>query len=138
MQRWIAALAVALLAGAAFGQAPEDLVRWSARGPEMAKTGKSITIELNAEIEEGWHIYSISQMPGGPTTSVISFPGKQSFRQDGAMQPPAPHTSFDPNFNMETETYEGKINFKIPVTIEAGAPLGNQKVAIDVLYQTCN
>jgi len=132
------ALTVVLLVGGAFGQAPEDLVRWSARGPETAKAGEGIRVELNTEIEDGWHIYSISQIPGGPTTSVISFPGKQPFRQDGAMQPPAPHTSFDPNFNMETETYEGKINFKIPVTIEAGAPLGNQKIAIDVLYQTCN
>jgi thiol-disulfide isomerase/thioredoxin len=93
---------------------------------------------LNAEIEEGWHIYSISQAPGGPTTTVIRFPGNQPFRQDGAMEPPKPHKSFDPNFDMETQTYEGKINFKIPVSINTGAPLGGQKIAVNVLYQTCD
>ncbi len=138
MQRWMVLLPLVLLIGTAIGQTPDDLVRWSARGPDTAKASESITVELNAEIEEGWHIYSISQTPGGPTTSVISFPGNQAFRQDGAMKPPEPHTSFDPNFNMETETYEGKISFKIPVSINADAPLGSQKIAVNVLYQTCN
>ena len=142
MYGWMVAIIAFFLVGTApakaSGQMPEDVVRWTGSGPATAKAGGHIIIELNVEIEDGWHIYSISQLPGGPTTSVISFPGKQVFQRDGAMQPPTPNKSFDPNFNMETETYEGKINFKIPVSIKDNAPSGNQKIAIDVLYQTCN
>ena len=142
MCRWMVAIIAFLLMGATPGQTPgqtpEDIVRWTASGPATANAGALLTVELNAEIEDGWHIYSISQIPGGPTTSVISYPGKQAFRQDGAMKPPLPQTSFDSNFKIETEIYEGKINFKIPLSLEAAVTLGNQKIAIDVLYQACN
>ncbi len=47
-----------------------------------------------------------------------------------------PSTAFDPNFNMETETYEGTVKFKIPVRVAEDAAVGSQKIAIDVLYQT--
>ena len=119
---WIIAISAFLLVGAfpgeTVGQAPGDIVRWTASGPVTAKSGGNIFIELNAEIEDGWHIYSISQLAGGPVTSVISFPGKQVFKRNGEMQVPTPNKSFDQNFKMETETYEGKINFKIPVLVE--------------------
>lgn len=120
------------------GQAAGDVVRWAAGGPATAKPGDQIILELNAEIESGWHIYSVSQPAGGPMASIISIPGKQGFQGDGAMQTPTPNRSFDPNFNMETETYEGKINFKIPVSVKENTPLGDQRIAIDVSYQTCS
>jgi len=142
MGRWIVAIAAFLLMGATPGktpgQSPEDIVRWTASGPATGKAGGHFNIKLNAEIEEGWHIYSVSQVPGGPTTSVISLPVSQLFHQDGALKSPKPNTSFDPNFNLETETYEDKINFEIPVLVVRNAPPGNQKIAINVLYQTCN
>jgi thiol:disulfide interchange protein len=132
------AIAAVLIGSSAFGQTAEEIVRWSAHGPTSARAGALISIELQADIQKGWHVYSISQMPGGPETTVISFPGKQPFRQDGLLQPPMVHKAFDPNFNMETETYEGTVKFKIPVIVDAAAPVGNQKIAIDVLFQTCN
>ncbi len=139
---WIIAISAFLLVGAfpgeTVGQAPGDIVRWTASGPVTAKSGGNIFIELNAEIEDGWHIYSISQLAGGPVTSVISFPGKQVFKRNGEMQVPTPNKSFDQNFKMETETYEGKINFKIPVLVENNTPSGDQKIAVDVLFQTCS
>ncbi|MFZ0799574.1 MAG: cytochrome c biogenesis protein CcdA, partial [Terriglobales bacterium] len=73
-----------------------------------------------------------------PTRTVISFSGKQPFRQEGALTAPMPNTAFDPNFNMETETYEGTVKFKIPVRVAEDAAIGSQRIAIDVLYQTCN
>lgn len=119
-------------------QAAGDIVRWKASGPATAKVGERILIDLDAEIEIGWHIYSVSQPPGGPMASVISIPGKQAFRVDGVARTPTPDRSFDPNFNMETETYEGKISIKIPVSVIDDAPLGNQRIAVDVTYQTCS
>jgi thiol:disulfide interchange protein DsbD len=100
--------------------------------------GGRISIKLQAQIQSGWHVYSISQMPGGPARSKISFPGEQPFKQDGLLEPPTPHTGFDPNFNMETETYEGIVEFKIPLRIASDAPTGAQKITIAVSYQTCN
>jgi thiol:disulfide interchange protein len=132
------AIAAVLIGASAFGQTAEEIVRWSAHGPTSARAGALISIELQADIQKGWHVYSISQMPGGPETTVISFPSKQPFRQDGLLQPPMVHKAFDPNFNMKTETYEGTVKFRIPVIVDAVALVGNQKIAVDVLFQTCN
>jgi thiol:disulfide interchange protein len=138
MRRRLSCIAIFLVSLAAFGQTAEEIVKWSAHAPSVARVGSRISIKLQAHIQSGWHIYSVSQMPGGPTRTTISVPSQQSFKQDGLLRPPTPHTAFDPNFNIETETYEGTIEFKIPLRIATDAPTGVQKIAIEVLYQACN
>lgn len=138
MRRRLSCIAIFLVSLAALSQTAEEMVKWSAHAPSIARVGGRISIRLQAHIQSGWHVYSISQMPGGPARSTISVPGEQSFKQDGLLEPPTPHTGFDPNFNMETETYEGIIEFKIPLRIASDAPTGAQKIALEVSYQTCN
>jgi len=138
IRRIFIALFVAMLAGSASAQTAEGIVHWSAQGPATAKAGSQMAVILKAVIQDGWHVYSISQMPGGPTRSVISVPPNQPFERDGSLTAPLPHTGFDPNFNLETETYEGTVQFKLPIRVAKTAPAGAKKIAIDVLFQTCN
>jgi thiol:disulfide interchange protein DsbD len=121
-----------------WAQTPEEVVRWNAHGPATAKAGARLQIDLQGVIQDEWHVYSISQMPGGPTRTVISLSEGQPFERDGSLTAPMPHTAFDPNFNIDTETYEGTVKFKVPVKVAKGAIAGGHKIAIDVLYQTCN
>jgi thiol:disulfide interchange protein DsbD len=95
-------------------------------------------LELRAAIVGGWHIYSITQMPGGPTRTVISLPDRQPFQKEGAVTGPKPDKSFDPNFSLDTETYEGAIRFSVPVRTAKDAVAGKAKIAVDVLFQSCN
>jgi DsbC/DsbD-like thiol-disulfide interchange protein len=131
-------IAIFLIALPAFGQTAEQIVQWSAHGQTSAHPGDLVKITLQARIQAEWHVYSVSQMPGGPARTVISVTDKQPFKQDGLLQPPPPHTAFDPNFNINTETYQGTVQFKLPVRVAKGAPSGAQKIVIEVLFQTCN
>src|SRR6266852_4433052 len=110
----VMALTLALVP-VACAQTPDEVVRWSVHTPPTARPDAQISAGLQAAIGEGWHIYSISQIPGGPTRTVISLADRQPFQQEGAVTGPTPDKSFDPNFNMDTETYEGAIRFSMPV-----------------------
>ena len=126
-----------VLCGSAYGQTPEGIVAWTAHAPAAVQAGEHVKVELRGKIEDGWHIYSISQPPGGPTTTYISLTGKL-FHQDGTITGPASHREFDPNFNMDTETHEGQVAFVIPALVDGAAPSGEQKMGLEVTFQACN
>jgi len=119
-------------------QTPEEIVRWTTHGQATANAGTKLEVVLHADIQSDWHVYSISQMPGGPTRMIITVPEHQPFERDGSLNAPLPRTAFDPNFNIDTETYEGSVQIKVPIRVAKDAPVGGQKLAIDVLFQTCN
>jgi len=126
-----------LLCGVASGQTPEDIVTWTAHAPAQVAAGAHFDVELRGKIEDGWHIYSLSQPPGGPTTTTILLTG-ETFRQAGTITGPAPHRSFDPNFSMDTESHEGQVSYVIPAIVDGTRLSGEQKLGIEVTFQSCN
>ena len=131
-------IVVALLL-AVVGASAQDRVEWSAKGPEKTlKPGEKFAVTLTAMISEGWHVYSFTQPPGGPNTSEATLPSKQPFKKSGSIGGPPPHKAYDPNFEMETESYEGTVDFSLPIEVQANAPAGTKNIAIDVRFQVCN
>jgi thiol:disulfide interchange protein DsbD len=132
-------IALMLILSAAVLCAQESPVEWTAKGSDHAlQPGEKFSIEVFAKISSGWHVYSITQPPGGPTTTVISVPSKQPFHLAGAVIGPKPQTAYDPNFEMKTEFYEEAASFKVPLVVDSKAKPGPAKVVIDVLFQVCN
>src|SRR5271157_2114818 len=130
---------LALLLAAVCASAQSDRVEWSVKGPEKTlKSGEKFAVTLTANISEGWHMYSFTQPPGGPNTSQATLLPKQPFKESGSIGGPPPHKAYDPNFEMETESYEGTVNFSLPLVVQANAPSGTKNVAIDVRFQVCN
>ncbi|HWR34581.1 MAG TPA: cytochrome c biogenesis protein CcdA [Clostridia bacterium] len=115
-------------------------VTWSLSAPSKTtlKLGEKLNARLTAKIAEGWHLYSISQPPGGPTITRITVPSTQPFKLAGVVRGPVPHTKFDQNFNLDTEYYETKAAFTVPVQVSANAPQGKTKLKVEVLFQACN
>ena len=65
-----AALGASALAGAAVAQPSlgGDTVSWSASTPAQgAKPGGKVTVTLRGAVQSGWHVYSLQQLPDGPT-----------------------------------------------------------------------
>jgi thiol:disulfide interchange protein DsbD len=117
----------------------ERPANWSAAGPsKVIHPGEKFSVKLSAKISSGWHMYSITQPSGGPTTTVISVPAKQPFRLGGSITAPAPQTAYDANFDMNTETYEEGAEFIVPISVDSSAPTGKQELAVDVRFQVCN
>jgi thiol:disulfide interchange protein DsbD len=124
---------VLLLSGLAVGQKPEEVVKWSGH---MAALGGHTQAVLTAQISPGWHVYSITQPPGGPNAASISVPAGQGFYVQGPITGTQPKSAFDPNFQMNTEFYEGSATLNVPLASDAS--VNSQNVRINVRFQTCN
>jgi thiol:disulfide interchange protein DsbD len=119
--------------------AQQSPVDWSTNGPEKpGHPGESISVSVSANIRTGWHIYSITQLPGGPTRTLITVPEKQPFIVSGDVAGPVPKKNYDATLQLETETYEGIVEFKLPVAVKSDATPGEQALAVQVTFQACN
>ena len=103
--------------------------------------GKPFTAELKLDLESPWHMYSLSTPKPGPnggpiaTTIVLApSPAIASFR----VVSPAPKRQFDPNFEIETETYEGTVKFYFEVQLAPDAPPGPLELTAQMRYQLCS
>ncbi len=102
------------------------------------KPGESLTATIEARVQPGWHLYSTTQDPGGPVPTSIKLAESQVFEPAGQLQFPPPHKSFDENFGIETEYYEGNVPFKLPIRAKASAPAGKQDLTVTVRYMLCS
>jgi hypothetical protein len=61
----LASLSTCILASA---QLPHDVVHWSVTvvSRDAIKRGSSASVQLSAEIQDGWHVYALTQPAGGP------------------------------------------------------------------------
>lgn len=121
---------------AAFAQNP---VSWTmkANAPRTLKANDKFSAQVTANIEAGWHLYSISQPPGGPIATRISVVENQPFKLGGGIKGTAPKTKFDPNFQINTETYESSATFNVPIVVAADATAGQTQLNINVRFQAC-
>ena len=112
---WFAFWAGVLLAVAAPGVKAEDLASRLGAGPqqpafdpladiqaalgspvkvsaviEPGSDGKPDMLAVTARLEEGWHLYSVTQKPGGPRPTVISIDPKSPRKTTGRFEPDAP------------------------------------------------
>ncbi|MBX7172569.1 MAG: thioredoxin family protein [Pyrinomonadaceae bacterium] len=104
--------------------------------PSSIPAGGKGTAKVTASIGGGWHMYSITQGAGGPIRTTISIDGGP-FKM-GGVSGTRPRVQMDPNFGINTETYEGSAAFNIPFTVAADAPEGSQPLNVNVRFQVCN
>src|SRR5215208_5126448 len=123
---------------AAFSLRP---VRWSLVGGSSARavaSGRTVPIVLEAEIAKGWHLYSLTQKPGGPIPLRLQLLGGTDLIVRGVIKAPKPVRVFDRNFGIETETYSGNPSFTIPVGVPGRTLTGIRRFQIAARYQVCS
>ncbi|HEV7836543.1 MAG TPA: protein-disulfide reductase DsbD N-terminal domain-containing protein [Gemmatimonadaceae bacterium] len=116
-------------------------VKWSVVGgsaPRQIVSGRTVPLTLQAEIAKGWHIYSLTQKPGGPIPLRIELVGAADVVVRGIIKAPEPERAFDKNFGMETELYSGSPRFTIPVGVPGRSLTGMRKLQIAARYQVCS
>jgi thiol:disulfide interchange protein len=111
-------------------------VRWSLTlEPASAAPGAKVLAHLDGAIDPGWHLYSMTSAAAKPTTIKLApNPAVDKVRLFQA----APKKAYDPNFQMETETYQGAANFLMELQLKPDAPAGAPEISATVRYQTCN
>ena len=109
-----------------------------ANSASALKPGDKFTAQVTVQIQDGWHLYSLTQGAGGPIPTRITVPDGQNFKLAGTVSGPRPHVAMDPNFEINTETHEGSVTFTVPVVVITEAPQGVQTLNVNVRYQACN
>jgi DsbC/DsbD-like thiol-disulfide interchange protein len=116
-------------------------VRWTVVGgsaPRDVVAGRTVPITLQAVIAKGWHIYSLTQKPGGPIPLRLELVGAVDVVMRGVVDAPKPERTFDKNFGIETELYSGTPRFVIPVGAPGKALTGLRRFQIAARYQVCS
>ncbi len=129
------AAALIWLLPAAFGQRP-DPVQWSLTlDAAAAAPGARASGRLAARIEPGWHLYSLTT-PKGPiptTVRLLDNPQVASWE----IHQPKPSVRFDPNFQLDTETFDDEAVFYMVFELDKAAA-GPVEIAVQVRYQACD
>jgi thiol:disulfide interchange protein DsbD len=115
-----------------------DPARWSIAGPKTAPApGAKFQASVQAVIEDGWHLYSLKKLAGGPIPTSIIVTESPALKAAGPVEAPAPERKMDEAFGMEVESYAGGVEFSVPVEVAKDAR-GEQTLEVAARYQACN
>lgn len=84
-------------------------VKWSYAAK---RTGaNTATLFLKAEMQQGWHIYSVNQAEGGPVKTSFSFKPDKGYELVGTVTEPKPLNAMDDNFGIIVSSFERSVTF---------------------------
>jgi hypothetical protein len=116
-------------------------VKWRVLGggsPREVVSGRTVPLLVEAEIAKGWHMYSLTQKPGGPVPLRLQLLGAADVLVRGVIRAPKPDRVFDKNFGIETESYSGSPRFTIPVGVPGRTLTGLRKFQLAARFQVCS
>jgi len=133
-----------VLAVSACAIAAQDPTRWTLTSDFTGKaleSGDLIHATLNAEIDDGWHLYALDQPAGGPIPTTIKIFDGSPFTIDGEIVSPKAITRPDANFIVDgkplnTKFFEKTAEFGL--TARAAADTPSDAFALNVRFQLCN
>ncbi|MBN1393579.1 MAG: thioredoxin family protein [Pirellulales bacterium] len=130
------------LEGPLFSAAPpsrESVVAVTAQfTPSTADRAGELTISVR--IEPTWHIYSITQAPGGPLPTEIKLHPSAEYRLLGDFRAaPLPDSKIEPAFNnLAVETHHDLVEWRAPIEVRPGADPAALEIGGIVRVQPCN
>jgi len=91
---------------------------------------------LSVKLDPGWHLYSLTT-PRPPIATKVSLADSPVVGAVKVEVPP-PNRKFDPNFGVETETYEGDTAFILRIQLKPDVAPGKTELTAQVRYQLCD
>lgn len=118
---------------------PPQPVQWKASLVPGApvKPGTRAAIDLSGEVQQGWHVYALTQPAGGPIPLRISLDENDVAQIRGTTSGTDPIRIKDSSFQMETQLYRGDFTFHVPVEVKNPAA-GKQVIPLNVRFQACS
>ncbi|MBI4904624.1 MAG: thioredoxin family protein [Acidobacteria bacterium] len=101
-----------------------------------ARPGGVAVGKLTATIQEPWHLYSPTTPPGGPIITSMGVADNPAIAKVEVLRP-QPVRKLDPNFGIDTETYDKQAVFYLRLTLAPGAAESPVEVTANVRYQAC-
>ena len=117
-----------------------DTVTWTVApsSTDPVRPGARLTLTLEGTVKDGWHVYGLKQLPGGPIPLRVTVVPGDLAAADGGPTASPPTRLHDPSFDLDTEVYAHPFTVTAPVRIGAHPATGRQSIPVDVRFQTCN
>ncbi|MGH9613777.1 MAG: protein-disulfide reductase DsbD domain-containing protein, partial [Bryobacteraceae bacterium] len=117
--------------------AAQDPVQWTLTlDQKSAPPGGKVLAKLTGSIESGWHLYSLTTPSGGPNATTVTLAENPAVAAVHIYQP-KPERKFDPNFQLETETFEKSLTLLLEIDLKPDASAGSTDLTAQVRYQCC-
>ncbi len=97
-------------------------------------------LTVTADIEAGYHVYSLTQPKGGPLRTTIKLAPSDKYRIIGPWQSfPKPHSRIDNETwgGLTIEEHEKKVTFYLPIAISEGVDVGSLEIKGAIDLQAC-
>lgn len=97
-------------------------------------------LSVKAQIDPGWHVYSVDQLPGGPMPSKLKVADSADFEVLSAKFLPdrAPHSTKVEVYRVPVEEHEGQVTWSAPIEIAASVKPDDLKINITYSGQVCS
>ena len=119
-----------LLTVGAYAETPLPVHFTASASPVPAYPGEVVTVTVKAQIDPGWHVYSVVPAATGPAVTQIAALGAAA--PLGRTTEDAPISKFDPNFQTQVAYHEKAAVFTRQFRVQSAAQ------AVTLHYQTCN
>lgn len=132
LKRFVAVILIASLSSFVKAQV-EDPVSWSFKSKKIE--GNKYEITINAAIDEGWHLYSVSLPEGGPIPTTFKFKQTPDFKTEGTIKEQTKAIKeHDDIFNLDLSFFAKEAVFTQVVELE-----NTESTNIDgnIEYQAC-
>lgn len=95
---------------------------------------------VTATIKPNWHIYSITQAPGGPLPTRIQLDTSTTYRLLGDFRAePPPDEKAEPLFdNLVVQSHHGRVVWYVPIAIASGVDPASLQITGSVVAQACD
>ncbi len=103
----------------------------------VVQPGDMLTITILMEIDDGWHLYAENPDAEFLVPSTVTLEANENI-SIGQIETPQPHSQVDPILKQTLNTYVGRIEFTIPVTISPHAADGTIILLIECKTQACD
>jgi len=141
-----ALLLASVLCTLSFAQSPdqavqsEQTVQWTAAviRPTAASNGGEASLELSAQVLEGWHVYAPTQPSGGPMALRVTIDQNDFAQVAGAPTGTKPRRRHDPSFDLETQIYTHSFAVHVPLRLLEAQATGRREIPVSVRFQSCS
>jgi Disulphide bond corrector protein DsbC len=126
--------------GVSNAQVADPTVDWAAswKASSAVKPGGRGDLELSGVVQDGWHVYALTQPPGGPVALRVSIDENPIASLGGSPSGTPPQSRHDPSFDLDTHFYTHSFAVQVPVALKSQVQSGRQLIPVSVRFQTCS
>ncbi len=104
--------------------------------------GSELVLTLRATMAPTWHLYSMTPYPedvvAAPQPTTIQLKEHPFFEAAAEVRQPPPKLDYDENFGIETQYFDGMVDFEVPIGVVPAASAGEHEVVLKVRFMACN